>query len=146
LAVNTSDGQATVSPPADPQFSSFASTQPSGAAAADTVLLPDASGQGAARFVLGPAALTQAGIASAKAVDETGQWFVSLKLTPQGSVQWDILARQQFHAMVGVVENGKVISVPLVQPAQSTFASFSGELQIAAGFTESQAKALAASI
>lgn len=146
LSVNTSDGMATVRPPPDPQFSGIASTPAGSAAAAGTVLLPGAQSQGGARFVLGPAGLTEAGIASAKAVDENGQWMVTIKLTPQGSVQWDALAQQQFHAMVGVVENGTVISVPLTQPAQASFASFSGELQIAAGFTESQAKALAASI
>jgi hypothetical protein len=60
LAVNTSDGVATANPPADPKFSSFASTPPDRAAAADTVLLPGASdlGEGTTRFVLGPAGLT----------------------------------------------------------------------------------------
>jgi hypothetical protein len=72
--------------------------------------------------------------------------MVDLRLTPQGSVQWDTLAQQQFHTMIGVVENGRVISTVMMQPAQCDFTSFSGQLQISAGLTESQTKALAAGI
>jgi hypothetical protein len=146
LAVDTSTGQAVGDPPADPQFSTYASTPSAGAAASDTVLLPGAAEQGSPRFVLGPAALTQTGVASAKAVDEDGRWVVDLGLTPQGSLRWDTLAQQQFHAFIGIVVNGTVISAPITQPAQSSFVSFAGQVQIAAGFTERQAKSLAAGI
>ena len=143
LNVDIAIGQETANPPADAQFSRFASTSSASAAAGDTVLLPGASGQGGTRYVLGPAALTQTGVASATAVDENGQWVVNLRLTPQGSVQWDTLAQQQFHAIIGVVENGKVISAPLTMPSQSTFTSFEGQVGISTGFTRRQAMTLA---
>jgi hypothetical protein len=143
LNVSTATGQALTQPPPDAQFSNYASTTPQRAAPGDTVLLPGGSGQGGTRYVLGPAALTQSGVASATAVDQNGQWVVDLTLTAQGAVRWDALAQQQFHAVVGVVENGTVLSAPLMMPVQSSFTSFGGRVQIAGVFTRQQAEALA---
>jgi hypothetical protein len=143
LSINTETGQATGNPAPDPQFSSYPSTPPGSAGIGDTVLLQGASGQGGGRYVLGPAAVTQKGVASATAVEEAGQWFVIVRLTPQGSVQWDTLAAQQFHAIIGVVDNGKVISAPVTQPTQSSPTSFDGQVGISGGFTQQQAEALA---
>ena len=143
LHVNTSTGQAFANPPADGQFSSYPSTPPGSAGLGDTVLLPGASGLGGSRYVLGPAAVTQKAVASAAAVEESGQWIVIVRLTPQGAVQWDRLATQQFHAIIGVVDNGKVISAPVTQPTQSSPTSFDGQVGISGGFTQQQAEALA---
>jgi preprotein translocase subunit SecD len=143
LNVDTATGEMTTNPPPDFRFSSYASTPPESAAPGDTVLLPAASGNAGTRYVLGPAALTQSGVASATAVDENGQWVLDLRLTSQGSVQWDTLADQQFHAIIGVVVNGKVISAPITMPMQTSFTSFGGQVQIAAGFTKHQAMTLA---
>jgi hypothetical protein len=143
LSINTETGQATGNPSQDPQFSSYSSTPPGSAGVGDTVLLPGSSGQGGGRYVLGPAAVTQKAVASATAVKMNGVWMVIVSLTPQGSVQWDRLAAQQFHAVIGVVDNGQVISAPITQPSQSSPTSFDGEVGISGAFTQQQAKALA---
>ena len=90
-------------------------------------------------------ALTQRGITSARAVRGDGQWMVDLTLSAAGSVQWDSLTEQQCRALVRAV-NCRVVSAPIVQPTQSAFATFGGHLQVAAGFTEGQAKAMAAGL
>jgi preprotein translocase subunit SecD len=93
--------------------------------------------------VLGPAALTQNGVKSASATVNNGQWAVNLVLTAQGSTEWDALTQQQFHQIIGVVLNGKVISAPITQPTQDAWTSFNGQLQISGSFTQRQAKAIA---
>ena len=143
LVVNTTTGQATGNPQPDTQFSSDASTPPEDASPGATILLSGVPGQGTTRYVLGPAAVTQSDVASATAVNENGQWTVNLRLTPQGAVQWDTLVQQQFHAVIGIVENGQVISAPITLPSQSSFTSFGGQVQIAGSFTQQQARALA---
>jgi len=143
LRVNTNTGQAFANPPADAQFFSYSSTPRGSAGAGNTVLLPGAPGQGGTRYVLGPAAVTQKEVASASAVEENGQWIVIVRLTALGAVQWDRLAAQQFHAIIGVVEDGQVISTPITQPAQSSPTSFDGQVGISGGFTQPQATALA---
>jgi len=142
---NTSTGEST-NPPPDPQFSSYASTPARSADTAGTVLLPGATGQSASRFVLGPVGMTQQGIKSARAVHVVGSWVVDLSLSSAGAVQWDTLAHGQFHALIAVVLNNRVISAPIVQPLQTAFSSFSGHFEIGPGFDESQAKAIAASL
>jgi len=146
LSVDASTGAATADPPTDARFSSYPSTTAGSSGVGDTVLLPGVPGQGGTRFVLGPAALTQQGITAARAVDANGQWMVDLTLSAAGSSRWDSLTEQQFHALVAVVVNGKVVSTPLVQPSQTSFTSFAGHLQVAGDFTEGQAKAMAAEL
>ena len=143
LEVNTRTGQASANPSPDTQFSTYPSTPPNRTETGSTVLLPGDSASGGTRFVLGPAALTQSSVASATAVQESGQWMVTIGLTAQGSAQWDALAEQQFHAIIGVVVNGKVISAPITMPGQSSFTSFNGQVQISGSFTERQAQSLA---
>ncbi len=75
-----------------------------------------------------------------------GQWAVNLTLSPTGASQWDKLTEQQFHAFIGVVLDGKVISAPITEPTQTSFTTFAGHLQISGGFTGEQARALAASL
>jgi len=146
LDVNTLTGETTANPPPDAQFSSYASTPVGGAGAGGPVLLPGAPDQAAARFVLGPAAVTQQAVTSARAVEVDGQWAVDLTLSPTGSAAWDGLTQQQFHALIGVVVNGTVISTPITQPTQSGFSTFGGQVQLSGNFTEAQAKALAAGL
>lgn len=130
--------------PPDPQFASFPSTTSARDTPGATVILP---GVGAAntsvRYVLGPAGLTAGDVRAATVQFITGEWRVNLTLTESGSARWDALARQQFHALVAVVVDDRVISAPVNEPTQSTFISFSGRLQIAAGLTRRQAMALA---
>ena len=68
LKVDTSSGQATATPPIDPQFATYPTTNPENDAKNATVLIP---GTGAAvvnaRYVLGPAGLSGTGVSSASA-------------------------------------------------------------------------------
>ncbi len=147
LAVNTSSGQATKSPPEDPQFAPYPSTSSENDKEHSTVLLP---GAGAAasngRYVLGPAGLSGTGVRSATAQVQSGQWVVNLNLNSAGSTAWDTLAQQQFHAIIGVDLDGQVITAPITQPSQTTFTPFNGQVQISGSFTEDQAKTLAADL
>lgn len=144
LGVATSTGIASAMPQPDPGFAAFPSTLPRGGISNATVLLPGASDAVGRRFVLGPAGLTASGISSASVVRVNGQWLVNLRLTGAGSSAWDTLAQAQFHALVAVVEYGHVISAPIIQPTQTGFTTFDGQLQLSGSFTEQQAKALAA--
>jgi predicted nucleic acid-binding Zn ribbon protein len=132
---------------ADPQFATYPSTTSSNDKQSQEVLLPGTATSGSSgRYVLGPAGLTRTAIGSARAISESGQWTVRLGLTPNGSVQWDSLVAQQFHAIVGVVIDGRVVSAPITQPTQQAFTSFDGQLQISGGFTEYQAKVIASEL
>jgi preprotein translocase subunit SecD len=130
----------------DPQFAAYASTSPLDDSAANIVLLPGAPSQGDMRYVLGPVGFSASGIKSARVAELNGQWMVSLVLTASGSVRWDALVHQQFHAMVGIVDHGTVISAPITQPTQSSFRSFDGRVQISGDFTKQEATALAAQL
>jgi preprotein translocase subunit SecD len=144
LAVNTSTGNATQNPPVDSQFATYPSTPATSDAKDATVLLPGAtSAQGPTRYVLGPAGMTGTAVKSATAQVNNGQWTVNLVLTSAGSAQWDALAKEQFHAIIGIDLDGKVISAPITQPTQASPTSFDGQVQISGSFTEDEAKTLA---
>ena len=128
---------------ADTQFAPYKSTPSATDGKTDTVLLPGLPGSGTGRYVLGPAGLTGAQIKSASAQLNNGQWSVNLNLSGTGATQWDTLADQQFHAIIGIDLDGQVISAPITQPTQTSFTSFGGTVQISGSFTEDQAKALA---
>jgi preprotein translocase subunit SecD len=70
-------------------------------------------------------------------------WAVNLNLTSAGASQWDTMAKQQFHAIIGIDLDGQVISAPITQPTQQAPTSFNGQVQISGSFTEDQAKTLA---
>lgn len=132
---------------ADPQFARYPSTSPGNDDLNSTVLLPSQSRtQGSGRFVLGPAALTRSAIKSASAQLVNNQWAINITFTDAGAAQWDTLAQQQFHAIIGIDVGGKVASAPVMQPTQTSFSSFNGRMQFSGSFTEKQAKALAASL
>jgi hypothetical protein len=130
----------------DNQFATYPSTTASNNMQNQVVLLPGAPGGGQSRYVLGPVGLNRSAIAHAHVTHPSGQWAIYLTLTPNGSAQWDRLAKQQFHATVGVVINGQVVSAPITQPTQSSFTSFDGQLQISGSFTEHQAKTIASEL
>jgi hypothetical protein len=130
----------------DSQFATYVSTPSSKDAGVTNVLLPGVATEGSGRYVLGPAALTQKGVQTASATLSNGQWAVNLVLTPQGSTEWNALTQKQFHAIIGVVLNGKVISAPITQPTQSSWTSFNGQVQVSGAFTGQQAKAIAADL
>ena len=144
LAVNTSTGQATNNPPEDPQFATYPSTPSTSDEKSATVLLPGTKASATTgRYVLGPAGMTGTAVKSANAQLNTGIWSVNLNLTPAGAAEWDALAQQQFHAIIGIDLDGQVISAPITLPGQSSYTSFNGKVQISGSFTEDQAKTLA---
>ena len=130
----------------DPQFASYPSSTLLSDKQSQDVILPTTAANGSTRFVLGPVGLDRSAIAHAHAIYMNGQWAIRLALTARGSTQWDGLAAQQFHAIVGIVINGQIVSAPITQPTQSHFTSFDGQLQISGGFTEHQAKTIAAKL
>jgi preprotein translocase subunit SecD len=75
-----------------------------------------------------------------------GQWTIDLVLTPAGSAAWDTLTKQQFHQIIGIDLNGRVISAPITMPTQTTWTSFDGRIQISGAFTGQQARAIAAEL
>jgi len=131
----------------DPQFATYPSTTRPNDNLDQDVLLPGTPGEGGdLRYVLGPAGLARSAIASARATRLSGQWLIDLSLTPKGSLQWDTLAEQTFHQIVGVAIDGRVVSAPINQPTLPSFTSFDGRLQISASLTEHQAKTIASEL
>jgi preprotein translocase subunit SecD len=128
----------------DAQFASYADTPSTSDAKGDTVILPGSTTGGCyPRCVLGPTELTGTAVKSASAQLNNGQWTVNLVLTGAGSTAWDTLSKTQFHAIVAIDLDGKVISAPITQPTQQGWTSFDGQVQISGGFSETQAKTLA---
>jgi hypothetical protein len=133
--------------PIDPKFAGYQSTSPADANLTGTVLLPAwLPNQGGDRYVLGQAGLTRSAVKSARAQLINNQWAINITFTSEGSVEWDTMAQQQFHALIGIEIGGKVVSAPITQPSQVTFSSFNGHMQITGGFNEQQAKTLAAEL
>ncbi len=130
----------------DPQFASYGSAPAAGDTSSSDALLPGIeSTEGNVRYVLGPAAVMGSAIRSARAdYTRVGQWTVDLTFTKAGTSEFDALAHQQFHSLIGVVFDGQVISAPLTQPTQDSFSSFGGQVQISGNFTRQQAKEIAA--
>ena len=127
----------------DPAFETYKSTPALSDNKNDTVLLPGTAAEGSGRYVLGPAQMTGTAVKSASAQLNNGQWAVNLVLTGPGSTTWDNLAKQQFHAIIGIDLDGQVISAPITQPTQQSFTPFNGQVQISGSFTEDEAKTLA---
>jgi hypothetical protein len=142
--VNGYTANSNISP--DAQFGPYPSTSVSKVGPDATVLLPGTPANGSGRYVLGPAGFSRSGIAAASALRMDGQWSIDLTLTGRGSAQWDALARKQFHAVLGIVIDGRVLSDPITQPTQSSFTSFHGQLQIGGFSTEHQARAVASEL
>jgi hypothetical protein len=128
----------------DPVFATYPSTPPAQDDPADTVLLPGESpAAGSPRYVLGPAQLTGSAVQSATPKFSNGEWAVDVTLTDAGSTAWDALAQQEFHAIVGVDLNGRILSAPILEPTQSSPAPFNGQLEISGSFAQAQATTVA---
>ena len=109
------------------------------------LLLSGASGAGPERYVVGPAALSGTDVASTSVSGDRGMWEVTVHLTDEGSVTWDALASEQFHALVAVDLDSRVLTAPVIQPERTSFTSFDGRLQLC-GFAHAEATATAAAI
>ncbi len=108
-----------------------------------TVLLPGITGPSAGRYLLGPKELT--GHIVSKAVAEqstTLGWVVDMSLTSQGLSQWNTMAKQYFHEVIGIELDGVVQSAPITEPGTSTFKTFTS-VQISGHLTQQDAQNLA---
>jgi hypothetical protein len=133
--------------PVDSALAGVPSTAPSADASATTVLLPEVGPQrpGAVRYVLGPAQMTSASVASARTIRTSyGDWEVDFT-TKNGAV-WDKVTQANFHQELGIELNGVVYSAPLIEPQVSSFHSFDGQGEISGNLTKAQALRLAAAL
>lgn len=64
-------------------------------------------------------------------------------LTPSGAPAWDTVAETNFHQFVAFDLDGQVLEAPIIQPAETSFSSFQGEIEMAS-FSETEARSLAA--
>jgi len=135
----------------DPALAAYPSTTPAQDAREHnkTVLLPSANGS-KLRYLAGPAELTGHIVHSAVAtLTPTQGWVVDITLTKSGAKAWDNMARKYFHEVIVIELDGKVQSAPITLPAQSTFTSFGGQVEISngnGGLPEAQAKNLAVAL
>ena len=89
--------------------------------------------------------MTSAAIAHASATrNQTGAWVVNYTTTARGTVLWDRVAEENFHALLGIDLNGVVVSAPIIQPTQTSFTSFDGRGEISGGLDRAEAMDLAA--
>ena len=95
--------------------------------------------------MLGPTEMTNSSVASATAhKNQTGQWVVDYTMGATGAARWDEVAQQNFHQELGIDFDGTVVSVPIIQPTQTSFSSLDGRGVIGNGaLTRSEAVALA---
>jgi preprotein translocase subunit SecD len=82
-------------------------------------------------------------VSAAARKTQFGAWEVDIRLTSAGAAKWDGVARVSFHQLLAIEQGGRVISVPLMQPAQSTFSSFDGAMQVSGALTKQEATSLA---
>lgn len=145
LHVDTNTGLPTAHVAPDPDLDSVPTTLQSEDKASNTVLLPTGSRSGfdGERLVAGPAVVVNADVISAAASYQQPVWLLVLDLTSAGEKKYNELAKSQFHAYVAVDLDGTVVSAPIIEPTSNSFGSFGAKIQITAGFTKSQAVALA---
>lgn len=116
---------------------------------ANQVVLTSGSNQvRGGRYLLGPSEL-RLSAANAESVvaqrGRVGQWIVTVHLTSAASSVWDRVAQENFHQMIAIDLNGKVVIAPLMQPLRASFTSFDGAMGIGP-LGASTARSLAAAI
>jgi preprotein translocase subunit SecD len=110
------------------------------------VVLP-AQGDATTRYLLGPAELDATAVRRSRARFVSGAgWVVELTFTPRGSAAFDALGARQLHHQVAIVADGVVVAAPTIEPADQTFSSFGGTVQISGQFSSKAAKRLATSV
>jgi hypothetical protein len=110
-------------------------------------LLPVAD-SGGARYLVGPTQLTLSSkVASADVVQSpTGIWVVDIQLTSSAATQWDRVAFDYFHLVLGVDLNGQIVTAPLIEPAQTAYTSFNGKMELSGFGSKAAAQAVAAAL
>jgi preprotein translocase subunit SecD len=74
---------------------------------------------------------------------QSGEWEVNIRLTGAGAAKWDAVAQKAFHQFLAIEQDGRVLSVPIMQPAQTSFSSFDGAMTVSGTLTKQQAVTLA---
>ena len=69
-------------------------------------------------------------------------WFCPV-VGRRGSALFDKVAEENFHQILAIDFNGKVVTAPIIQPSQSSFTSFNGKGEISGDLTKAEARALA---
>jgi hypothetical protein len=126
----------------DPALAAYATTTPARDAKAPNnwallPVLPELnSGAGATqRYLVGPTLITLSSkVASTTVtrVPSSGGWIVNVHLNAAESQQWNRVAKQYFHRQLAVDLNGVIVEAPLIEPNNSTFSSFDGQMQLVA--------------
>ena len=136
----------------DPALSAYATTTAAQDATSPNVsaLLPVLnSGTGAIqRYLVGPTLLTLSSrVASATVVHApmSGGWMINVRLNAKESQLWDEVAARYFHRQLAIDLNGVIVEAPLIQPSNSSFSSFDGQMNLLAA-TKSGAYDLAAAL
>lgn len=137
----------------DPALGQYPSTTPEqDSSDPNTVaLLPQAQkadSTGVLRYLVGPVQLAlTARVASAQvAQDRYGGWVVDVQLSSSAASAWDQVAYRYFHDMLGVDLNGQIVTAPIIEPTQSSYTSFDGQLELAGDFSKATAEAVAATL
>jgi len=132
--------------PHDDGLGGVVTTPPNRDTATATVVVP-VYGERSARYVLGPDDLVAGCVRSAQAQrNQAGQWVVNVALSTKGATLWDHVAARQFHEVEALVYEGTAVSAPLIQPTQTSFTSFDGQMSIAGSFTRALATQIAAAL
>jgi hypothetical protein len=120
-------------------LSAHATTSPAQDAASPNAfaLLPKLNNPSDApqRFLVGPTLLTiTSKVASATVVRASfsGGWIVNVRLNPEESRQWDQVAAEYFHRQLAIDLNGVIVEAPLIEPDNTSFSSFDGQMQLLA--------------
>jgi hypothetical protein len=139
----------------DPALSAFATTTPAQDASSPNApaLLPllksiNSGSSTTQRYLVGPVLeALSAKVASATVAytPMSGGWIVNVRLNPNESQLWDQVAAEYFHRQLAIDLNGVIVEAPLIQPTNSSFSSFDGQLQLLA-LTKSDAYDLAAAL
>ena len=114
-------------------------TQPEDDTLEASVIFPGGDDDGV-YYLLGPAEATGDIISTANATF-TGQWFVAVSFTDEGSDEFDALAARNFQRPVGIVLDGVVESAPTIQQTE-----FNGSAQITGNFDQDEAEDLATAL
>jgi hypothetical protein len=139
-ADGTAGGFSEPSIPTDPGLSAYATTTPEQDAASPgaSALLPILNnGKGATqRYLVGPTLLTLSSkVASAKVTRAPlpgHLWLIDIRLNRGESILWDRVAKAYFHRQLAIDLNGVIVEAPLIQPANSKFRSFDGQMELLA--------------
>jgi preprotein translocase subunit SecD len=84
--------------------------------------------------------MTSSSVAHASASkNQTGAWVVDYTMTERGAALWDRVAEENFHKLLGIDLDGRVVSAPIIQPTQISFTTFDGHGEISGNLTKGEA-------